>query len=274
MLEDHQTQSILPTTRRRVDWREAAALLARGLTVGEVAARLDCPAAAIRRNLTRSERFRNWIAAEQAGLARLSRRRLAMLMLKLPDAVEAAMEKGNAAVLKWLADHLVKGELGLSTPLWDPVPPRDEDEADDDLPGQMHIPAAEALAEDDEAGDGKPGKRKSWPRKSWPRAPGRTMAASCRPTGRCPICTASSCTWSTCRAAIPRSARPAGFGQGRRAGGGAMTARPALAETGAARAKAGAAWVRAGSNWRELAALGRGGSMRKFLKLASNQPVT
>ncbi len=157
MFEDHHTQSTPTPARRRIDWREAAALLARGLTVGEVAARLDCPAAAIRRNLTRSERFRNWIAAEQAGLAELSRRRLAMLMLKLPDAVEAAMEKGNAAVLKWLADHLVKGELGLSTPLWDPVPPRDEDEADDDLPGQMHIPAAEALAEDDEAGDGEAG---------------------------------------------------------------------------------------------------------------------
>lgn len=149
--EAQPVQTIIP--RRRIDWREAAALLARGLTVGEVAARLDCPAAAIRRNLTRSERFRNWISHEQAGLAELSRRRLAMLMLKLPDAVEAAMEKGNASVLKWLADHLVKGELGLFTPLWDPVSPRGEDEESDDLPGHVDIPTAEALAEDEEAGD-------------------------------------------------------------------------------------------------------------------------
>lgn len=148
-----ETQSnFLKATPNRIDWREAAALLARGLTVGEVAARLDCPAAAIRRNLTRSERFRNWISHEQAGLAELSRRRLAMLMLKLPDAVEAAMEKGNASVLKWLADHLVKGELGLFTPLWDPVSPRGEDEESEDLPGHVDIPAAEALAADDEAG--------------------------------------------------------------------------------------------------------------------------
>lgn len=154
MLDIHQTQSFSPATRHRIDWREAAALLARGHTVGDVAARLDCPAAAIRRNLARSERFRNWISHEQAGLAELSRRRLATLMLKLPDAIEAAVEKGNATVLKWMAEHLVKGELGLITPLWEPVAPAGDNDEGDDLPGSIDPPVPEVLdAEADSAAD-------------------------------------------------------------------------------------------------------------------------
>jgi len=253
MLDIPETQPAQPISpRRRIDWREAAALLARGHTVGEVAARLDCRAAAIRRNLARSERFRNWIAAEQAGLAELSRRRLATLMLKLPDAVEAAMEKGNASVLKWLADHLVRGELGLDTRLWDPLPPPGEDdEESDDLPGSIDTAPADAFPEDaaaeaeegeDEDGDDTPILPADRP---LPFLHRQLLHLVEMPSAGLPL---------------PPSYPPEASADegGAAAGAGSRRPpRPELAETGAEPAKAGREPASPGSNWRELAALGR-----------------
>lgn len=95
--------------RRRIDWGQAARLLAGGSSVEDAAGQLRCAPQAIRRNLRRSRRFRLRIEGEHAHARLMAQLRFGALgdyaisHLKLhPD---------NPRLLQWLGDRIGLGEL-------------------------------------------------------------------------------------------------------------------------------------------------------------------
>jgi hypothetical protein len=94
--------------RRRVNWRQAADLLARGLSLEAAAERLNCSLAVLRRNLRRSPQFRDRIqqAAEQRRL------RVQLRFLALGEDAAAHLQPEQAAesrILQWLGSQAGAG---------------------------------------------------------------------------------------------------------------------------------------------------------------------
>lgn len=96
--------------RRRLDWAHAAALAARGCSIEEIAQRLDCRPAVIRRNLRRSPAFRRRIERE------FDQQRL-LLQLRLVALGEHAMrcqqaaDRPDARLLQWLAGQCAPDQM-------------------------------------------------------------------------------------------------------------------------------------------------------------------
>lgn len=128
------------TRRRRIDWETAAALLAGGGNLKEVAAQLGCRAHEIRRNLKRSPRFQRLIdqAFKQQHLR--GQLRFAALAERTVAYLQDA-EKLDARTLQWLGaqlglergDRLLTGHvaerlrvaLGLAPSASQEIPPPD-----------------------------------------------------------------------------------------------------------------------------------------------------
>lgn len=88
--------------RRRVNWREAADVLAAGVSLEEAALRLGCGVPVLRRNLRRSPQFRRRI--QQAADQRRLRAHLRFMALGEHVAGQLRLsEKLDLRVLQWLA---------------------------------------------------------------------------------------------------------------------------------------------------------------------------
>lgn len=127
-----------PTRRRRIDWESAAALIAGGGSLNEVAAQLGCRTHEIRRNLKRSPRFQRLIdqAFKQQHLR--GQLRFASLAERTVQYLQHA-EKLDARTLQWLGaqlglergDRMLTGHvaerlrvaLGLAAPASQDLPP-------------------------------------------------------------------------------------------------------------------------------------------------------
>lgn len=89
-----------------VDWRLAAELLARGLSVAEAARQVGCTRSRLSRRRNHDEVFRSWIEAYAISLPPMRDRRLGSLRQRLHDAIDAEVQGGNVRVILWLADRL------------------------------------------------------------------------------------------------------------------------------------------------------------------------
>jgi len=94
------------SARRRIDWRQAAELVADGTPPGAVISRVGCSRRQLSRRLNHDKVFQRWVAeARQAAIER-ERNRLGDLGRAVHRAIETEVKKGNVRVLLWLADRL------------------------------------------------------------------------------------------------------------------------------------------------------------------------
>lgn len=93
-------------TRTVVDWRMAAELLARGLTVAEAARQVGCSRSQLSRRRNHDEVFKSWITSFETSLPRAPERRLGSLRERLHHAIDDEVQSGNVRVILWLADRL------------------------------------------------------------------------------------------------------------------------------------------------------------------------
>lgn len=132
------TNSPSSARRRRIDWESAAALIAGGGALKDVAAQLGCRTHEIRRNLKRSPRFQRLIdqAFKQQHLR--GQLRFASLAERTVEYLQQA-EKLDARTLQWLGaqlglergDRILTGHvaerlrvaLGLAPPASQDLPP-------------------------------------------------------------------------------------------------------------------------------------------------------
>lgn len=97
--------------RRRVNWREAAELLARGISLEAAAEKLDCGVPVLRRNLRRSPQFR--LRIQQAAEQRRLRAQLRFMALGEHVAAQLRLsEKLDLRVLQWLAAQVGMDKAG------------------------------------------------------------------------------------------------------------------------------------------------------------------
>jgi hypothetical protein len=88
--------------RRRVNWREAAEMLAGGISLEAAAERLGCGVPVLRRNLRRSSQFR--LRIQQAAEQRRLRAQLRFMALGEHVAGQLRMsDKLDLRILQWLA---------------------------------------------------------------------------------------------------------------------------------------------------------------------------
>ncbi len=87
-------------------WEEAAAAIARGERLKDVAARLGCSRSTLWRTLQRSERLRTRIEEERQYLSEEAARRFRSLHGKAVDAIETALHRGDLRAAFWVADRL------------------------------------------------------------------------------------------------------------------------------------------------------------------------
>jgi hypothetical protein len=92
--------------RRHIDWRQAAELLARGLTVSAVTRQIGCSRSQLSRKLNRDPVFQRWMADFTATMAERQHDRIVDLRRALHEAIETEVKKGNVRVILWLADRL------------------------------------------------------------------------------------------------------------------------------------------------------------------------
>ena len=92
--------------RRVVDWRLAAELLARGLSVAEAARQLGCSRSQLSRRRNHDDVFKSWIQASECSLPSVRDRKIGSLRQRLHDAIDAEVQSGNVRVILWLADRL------------------------------------------------------------------------------------------------------------------------------------------------------------------------
>ncbi|MEZ5932487.1 MAG: helix-turn-helix domain-containing protein [Alphaproteobacteria bacterium] len=101
---ERHARSVL--SRQVVDWRMAAELLARGLTVAEAARQLGCSRSQLSRRRNHDTVFQSWIEEFKVSLPPLRERRIGSLRQRLHDAIDAEVQSGNVRVILWLADRL------------------------------------------------------------------------------------------------------------------------------------------------------------------------
>lgn len=91
---------------RPIDWRHAAELFARGLTVAAVARRVGCSRSQASRKRNQDPVFRTWIEEFEAKIETPSPDRMVGLRQALHQAIDAEVRAGNVRVILWLADRL------------------------------------------------------------------------------------------------------------------------------------------------------------------------
>jgi hypothetical protein len=94
------------TVRRVIDWHQAAELLAHGMSTAQAATRVGCSRGALARRRKHDPAFQSWMARCREAGAAPDGERLADLRLKLQQAIENEVSKGNVRVILWLADRL------------------------------------------------------------------------------------------------------------------------------------------------------------------------
>jgi transcriptional regulator with XRE-family HTH domain len=92
--------------RRRIDWREAAQLLAHGLTLSAVSRRVGCSRSQLSRKRNSDPVFQRWVAEFAATISERQHDPIADLRRTLHEAIEAEVRNGNVRVILWLADRL------------------------------------------------------------------------------------------------------------------------------------------------------------------------
>lgn len=106
MSADGERQAKVMLTRPVIDWRMAAELLARGLSIAEAARQVGCSRSQLSRRRNHDEVFRTWIEACEIKLPPVRDRKISSLRQRLHDAIDAEVEGGNVRVILWLADRL------------------------------------------------------------------------------------------------------------------------------------------------------------------------
>ena len=91
---------------RRIDWRRAAELLARGHCLKTVAHQVGCSRSHLSRMRCHDQVFRGWIAEFEAANAARERVSLASLRQAVQEAIANEVKNGNVRVSLWLADRL------------------------------------------------------------------------------------------------------------------------------------------------------------------------
>jgi len=92
--------------RSVVDWRMAAELLARGLTVAEAARQVGCSRSQLSRRRNHDEVFKTWVKTFETSLPPAGERRAGSLRERLHHAIDTEVQSGNVRVILWLADRL------------------------------------------------------------------------------------------------------------------------------------------------------------------------
>jgi len=95
-----------PAARRSIDWRQAAELLARGLTIATVARQLGCSRSQLSRKRNHDPVFQGWMEERQQRRAEPREDRMLGLRRVLQEAIESEVKNGNVRVILWLADRL------------------------------------------------------------------------------------------------------------------------------------------------------------------------
>ena len=106
MSADGEQQAKAMLKRPVVDWRMAAELLARGLSIAEAARQVGCARSQLSRRRNHDEVFQSWIEACEASLPSVRDRKISSLRQRLHDAIDAEVQGGNVRVILWLADRL------------------------------------------------------------------------------------------------------------------------------------------------------------------------
>ena len=92
--------------QRRIDWRHAAELLARGLNVAAVARRVGCSRSQVSRKRNQDPVFQGWIEEFEAKIEVPSTDRMVGLRRALHEAIDAEVRAGNVRVILWVADRV------------------------------------------------------------------------------------------------------------------------------------------------------------------------
>lgn len=106
MSSDGERQAKSVPLKPVVDWRMAAELLARGVSITEAARQLGCSRSQLSRRRNHDPVFQDWIKACETSLPPVRERRLGSLRQRLHDAIDAEVQGGNVRVILWLADRL------------------------------------------------------------------------------------------------------------------------------------------------------------------------
>lgn len=106
MSADGEQQAKATLKRSVVDWRIAAELLARGLSIAEAARQVGCSRSQLLRRRNHDEVFQSWIEASEISLPPVRDRKMSSLRQRLHDAIDAEVQGGNVRVILWLADRL------------------------------------------------------------------------------------------------------------------------------------------------------------------------
>lgn len=106
MSADGEQQAKAVLARSVVDWRMAADLVARGLSLAETARKVGCSRSQLSRRRNHDQVFRSWIEASESSLPPVRERRIGSLRQRLHDAIDAEVQGGNVRVILWLADRM------------------------------------------------------------------------------------------------------------------------------------------------------------------------
>ena len=94
------------TPRRVIDWHRAAELLAQGMTIGTVAARVGCASATLSRKRKHDPLFQALLAHCRESPTEDKGGGLADLTHTLHGTIEKEVRAGNVRVILWLSDRL------------------------------------------------------------------------------------------------------------------------------------------------------------------------
>ncbi len=106
MSSDGERRDRTVLTRSVVDWRAAAEMLARGLSVAETARQVGCSRSQLSRRRNHDELFKSWIKTFETSLPPIAERRAGSLRERLHQAIDAEVQGGNVRVILWLADRM------------------------------------------------------------------------------------------------------------------------------------------------------------------------
>jgi hypothetical protein len=91
---------------RRIDWHQAAELLAGGMPITTVAGRLGCSRSQLSRKRHHDPAFQRMIEDSKRTASMRERDRIRELCLAVRAVIETEVGKGNVRVVLWLADRL------------------------------------------------------------------------------------------------------------------------------------------------------------------------
>lgn len=106
MSADGEQQAKSAPRRPVVDWRMAAELLARGLSIAEAARQVGCSRSQLSRRRNHDQVFQSWIDSCEFSLPPVRERKIGSLRQRLHDAIDAEVQSGNVRVILWLADRM------------------------------------------------------------------------------------------------------------------------------------------------------------------------